>query len=673
MALIFDEMVSQLPMKLIGVADPNPQAVGYRYAQEKGIYVTRDYLDLYKLNDLDMIIELTGLEEVANEISQTKPDHIRFMDHVAAHLFWDIFQIEEERVAEHQRAEEALRQKDKSVSQIESLSRIVQASSIPTFVIDNTHTITHWNRACENLTGISAEEIIGTRKQWLAFYSKKRPVMADLIVDNAPQEAIMGYYGDKCRESQFIEGAHEAEDFYPDLGERGKWLFFTAAPLKNVDGKITGAIETLQDVSDRNWAVEELKKYRDHLEDLVEKRTEKVKKANEQLQREIAERKKIEEALRSYEDELKESEEKYRTLFNSTPNSIFLLEQGTSKILDVNARAPEIYGFKREELIGMSFMDLGTYHYTQGILSASGQQSSMLSSVYPKLTHYRKDGTPFYVNVYARQSNRSHKYGIVAATVDITESLAKESQLIQASKMSTLGEMASGVAHELNQPLSALQIGADFIRDAVNQNKECWEDLSVVSNHMREQVDRATHIINHLREFGRKTDIKKERVHINDPIEGVFTLLGQQLKVRGIEVVLDLEDDLPPIMGNMNRLEQVFINLVVNARNAMEKKKEQFVQGPAENILTVKSYQENGQVVIKITDTGTGIPDEIRDKIFEPFFTTKGVGKGTGLGLSISYGIVKDYDGTIELESEAGKGATFKISFPASDEGQNGK
>ena len=376
--------------------------------------------------------------------------------------------------------------------------------------------------------------------------------------------------------------------------------------------------------------------------------------------------------LKVSKDELKESEEKYRRLFDSTPNSIFHLEQGTSRILDVNERATGVYGYEKDELIGKSFMDLSAYQYPEGVLSFKEDKPSTGSSEYLKVKHYKKDGTPFYVNVYAIQS-KGRGYGIVAVTVDITESLVKESQLIQASKMSTLGEMASGVAHELNQPLSALQIGTDFIFNMVKQGQEIPQsELIVVSEQMREQIDRAVRIINHLREFGRKAEIKRKEVYINKPIEEVFILLSQQLKLRRIKVVLDLNDDLPPIMGDMNRLEQVFINLVINARNAMEEKKKQFVERETENILTIKSFQKDGQVVVTVTDTGTGIPDNMKDKIFEPFFTTRQVGKGTGLGLSISYGIVKDYGGTIEVESEVGKGASFKITFPACSEGQNG-
>ncbi len=376
--------------------------------------------------------------------------------------------------------------------------------------------------------------------------------------------------------------------------------------------------------------------------------------------------------LRASEAVVRMSEERYRAIFNSTPNSIFVLEPRFFKILDANERAEEVYGWKKAELIKKSFMDLGPYPYADGVLSTKDQEPSVMSSVYQKIQHYRRDGTPFYVNIYARRTKRSHKYGIVVVPVDITENLEKESQLIQARKLSTLGEMASGVAHEVNQPLAAIQIGADFIYDVVTQPKEIPRaDLALVAEQIREQIDRAVRIVKHLREFGRKAEIKKEKVYINKPIEGVFTLLGQQLKVRDIKVVLELGDDLPPIEADSNRLEQVFIDLVINARDAMEEKKEKSVGESVESILKVRSFLEKGWVVVTVSDTGPGILDNIRDKIFEPFFTTKGVGKGTGLGLSISYSIVKDYGGTIEVESEEGKGANFKIAFPACDEGQD--
>ncbi len=387
------------------------------------------------------------------------------------------------------------------------------------------------------------------------------------------------------------------------------------------------------------------------------------------VSREITERSRAEKALRASEAELRESEEKYHTLYDYDPNSIFALESGTLKILDVNARALEVYGYEKRELIGKSLTDLGSTQYGDGVLSSSGEAASGRFTVYPKIQQRKKDGTRFYVNVYAAKRKRSQKYGVIATTVDITGSLERETQLLQASKMSTLGEMATGVAHELNQPLTTIQLGADFMMDMAKQGKEIPEDLlGLISEQMTGQVSRAVRIITHLREFGHKGEVRREKVDVNRPIKGVFTLLSQQLKLRGIRVVLDLNDDLPLIMGDSNRLEQVFIDLVMNARDAMEEKKRQVQDMGQENTLTVRSFQKNGRVVVAISDTGLGIPHKIRDKIFEPFFTTKKVGEGTGLGLSISYGIVKDYDGSIEVESEEGKGSTFKTSFPVCEE-----
>lgn len=129
------------------------------------------------------------------------------------------------------------------------MSRIILSSAIPTFAIDQRHRVTHFNRACENLTGIRAADIIGTRRQWQPFYAKERPIMADFVVDGAPAEKFDEYYKGKYRPSTVIPGAYEAEDFFPDLGEEGKWLFFTASPLKSAEGKINGAIVTLQDTT----------------------------------------------------------------------------------------------------------------------------------------------------------------------------------------------------------------------------------------------------------------------------------------------------------------------------------------------------------------------------------------------------------------------------------------
>jgi signal transduction histidine kinase len=236
--------------------------------------------------------------------------------------------------------------------------------------------------------------------------------------------------------------------------------------------------------------------------------------------------------------------------------------------------------------------------------------------------------------------------------------LEKRTQLIQASKMSTLGEMASGVAHELNQPLSVIRMGATFLSKMIKKGQKIEdEQLKTVTEEIVGQVDRASAIINHMRDFSR-IGVKTAELDVNVPIRNILGILGQQFKVRNIEIESNLDDNLPHIMADSNKLEQVLLNLVVNARQAIEEK------GEPGGKVTIKSFSDRGRAAISVSDTGTGIPEHVLDKIFEPFFTTKKVGIGTGLGLSISYGIVQDYGGTIDVKTGVGTGTTFLLKFP---------
>jgi len=181
-------------------------------------------------------------------------------------------------------------------------------------------------------------------------------------------------------------------------------------------------------------------------------------------------------------------------------------------------------------------------------------------------------------------------------------------------------------------------------------------------------VDRASKIINHLREFGRKPEMKLEPVDVVEVLKRALDIFSQQLKLREIEVLQEIESDLPPVMADAGRLEQVFINMLINARDAIEEKwsEKQTGAGAPQGAkrISLKAGLAGRRVRVEIADTGCGIPTGVKNKIFEPFFTTKRVGKGTGLGLSISYGIIQDCGGTIQAESEPGAGTRFIIALP---------
>lgn len=362
-------------------------------------------------------------------------------------------------------------------------------------------------------------------------------------------------------------------------------------------------------------------------------------------------------------DKYKKSEEKYRSLFDSDPNPIFILNDRSYRIMDVNRRAEEYYEYSRDELIGLSFLRLGDddEEIREALQSLAPERSILIS----KKRHYRKGRHPFYVNINVSHTQYSEGYALIATTTDVSESITRDAQLIQASKMTTLGTMAAGMAHEINQPLNVIQVGADFLLKKVRSGKPLEDDeFQAVVQEISDNVQRAAQIITHMRDFSRKSAVIGDRLDINKPICDVFRVLGQQLRVHQIELKLELAEHLPPIRAEHNRVEQVFMNLVTNAMDAMDERRMRREQKEWWGALTITSFYDDEHIVVTVTDTGIGIPDEIIDRIFEPFFTTKEVGKGTGLGTSISYGIVKDYGGTIEVTSEVNVGTTFRLKFP---------
>jgi PAS domain S-box-containing protein len=377
----------------------------------------------------------------------------------------------------------------------------------------------------------------------------------------------------------------------------------------------------------------------------------------------ITERKLAEKALH-------ESEEKYRSLFNSGPDPIFVLDCTTQKILDANPMAQETYGYLKEDLIGRPFNDLGPLDdIMEGLADFSEDEWPDACAVSSKAEHYKKGDVSFFVRVTACPTRYKDRDAIILAATDITEMLEREAQLLQASKMTSLGKMSAGIAHELNQPLNAINMGSEYLTMMVEEGKKISrENLVEVARQISEQVDRASEIMNRLREFGRKPDFARKKVDLNRAIRIVHGIVAQQLKLQNIIVNLELEENIPFILAHSTRLEQVTFNLVTNAQDAiLQKTKDGLESETRESTITIRTFAENNQVAVTVSDNGIGIPENVQHKVFEPFFTTKEVGKGMGLGLSITYGIVKDYNGQIEIQSREGLGTTIKLTFPCAD------
>ncbi|MBU4425723.1 MAG: PAS domain S-box protein [Proteobacteria bacterium] len=364
--------------------------------------------------------------------------------------------------------------------------------------------------------------------------------------------------------------------------------------------------------------------------------------------------------MKQLKEKLEKSEKRYHAIFNNIPNPVFVLDLDTLEIFDCNNNVEPVYGYQRDEIIKGSFLDMFKNEDREEY--ASKLKTSAFISQAKQVT---KEGRTLFVNIRVSPLEYLGRTVLLVVTSDITKRLETEQQLIQASKMATLGEMATGVAHELNQPLSVIETASSFFMRKINKKERIEdENLFTMAKKIRSNVDRATKIIHHMREFGRKSDVTKRKTDTNKVLNKALEIFTQQLKLREIEVVKELQEDLPPILADSNRLEQVFINLLINARDAIEAKWEESDHKGGDKKISLKTGSKDGMVIIEVKDTGIGIPQSIFDKIFEPFFTTKKVGRGTGLGLSISYGIIQDFGGSIHVLSNKNGGASFVIKLP---------
>lgn len=370
-------------------------------------------------------------------------------------------------------------------------------------------------------------------------------------------------------------------------------------------------------------------------------------------------------SIRLYRNRLRESEAKYRSLFDSGPDPVFVVDAETLEILDVNPRCEEVYGYSTKELLKMNFTNLEGQDGSASLKSFGSDERSSERMLYPKMIHRRKGGEPVFVNMHVCGSSYGDRAAIVVSATDITDIVEKDAQIVQASKMTTLGEMSAGIAHELNQPLNAIRMGSDYLNMLVEQGKEIPpEHMLQVTTEIGTQIQRATDIVNTLRQFGRKSALTPEKLDLNEPVRAVLKILSHQLKLQNIVLDLHLADDLKLIQAHGNRLQQVIFNLLSNARDAINMWSDEDGD-PADRVIAVKTFcDESGQMCLSVSDTGTGIAQSQLDKIFEPFFTTKQTGQGMGLGLAISYGIVKDYGGDITVDSTIGAGTTFTLCFP---------
>ena len=371
-------------------------------------------------------------------------------------------------------------------------------------------------------------------------------------------------------------------------------------------------------------------------------------------------------ARKNLERQLRETKEFLERIMESSVDGILTTDL-KGKLTYVNRAMEEMLGYSRAEILGIHISNF----YVRGMLLA--REVMELLKAAERAENYEmevktKSGKALTImtSLFLLRNQDEVIIGTAGIFKDITEQKALEAKLkdaqaylVEASKMRALGELVAGVAHELNNPLMASQTILHVILKNLPAGWPERERLELI----RKCNDRIEKIVDHLREFSRQTKPELLEIDVNQPVENALMITGQQLLNHGISLVRHLAGALPKVMGDTNQLEQVFLNLISNARDAIDD------AGGHKKELTIRSsFSEDGgapSVVVSVKDTGIGIPPENLSKIFEPFFSTKPVGKGTGLGLSLCFGIVEAHGGRIDIRSRVGEGTEVSVILPA--------
>jgi len=518
-------------------------------------------------------------------------------------------------ITEHKRAEEALREsEEKWRSLVDNAPNIIM-------LVDGNGTIQFINRT---VSGFDVKDTIGT-----SLYDYIQPEYHDIVKAAFSRVLKTGK----------IDG-YEIRGDGPDGSV--VWYETRISPIQH-DSEVVGVIQVTSDITERKQMERALKEEHEQLDT----QNEELKAINEELQ--------------ATEEELQYSNEKLERMFESVTDGIVVADLD-STIIKVNEKAVQMHGFASDdELMGKKTFELIAPH----------DRKRKANNVWNKLkegtlsggeyTLLRADGSEFpgELSTSALKDASGKVIGHITTVRDITErrkAEEREDQLEQelnlASRLASIGQLAAGVAHEINNPLTGV-IGFSHLmmnRDLPNDMKQ---DLQVINS----EALRVAKIVENLLVFAHQRKTGREYMNINDIITRVLELRAYEMKVNNIDVETRLDPELPLTMADTGQLQQVFLNIVLNAEYFMTK-------AHNKGQLVVKTEKINGNIQVSFTDDGAGISPENLDKIFNPFFTTKEVGKGTGLGLSICHGIITQHKGRIYAQSESGKGATFVIELP---------
>jgi PAS domain S-box-containing protein len=476
------------------------------------------------------------------------------------------------------------------------LTQLIDTANAPIFGIDAAGLVNDWNQRAELLTEYAKADVMG------------KDLVAGFITDD--YRASVKEVVDKALQGE--ESANYEFPLFTKSGDRVDVLL-NLTTRRDYAGNIVGVVGVGQDITELN----------------------KIRKEQESVAKDL-------------------------TQLIDTANAPIFGIDAAGLVNEWNQRAELLTEYAKADVMGKDLVaGFITDDYkasVKEVLDKALQGEESANYEFPLFTK-SGDRVDVLLNSTTRRDSAGNIVGVVGVGQDITELKYTQAQVIQSSKLATLGEMATSVAHELNQPLNVIRMAAGNARGKISKGNPSLEYLNEKLERIESQTARAAAIIDHMRMFGRKAEEKPELIDPRQVVKNALGLMGEQLRLDGIEIITTFPDTCSQILGHTIQMEQVILNLMANARDVMAN-----MDGDQKILLGI--FEDDNGVHITSEDMGGGIPEEVLPRIFEPFFTTKEMGKGTGLGLSVSYGIIRDMNGTITAGNFGG-GARFTITIPA--------
>lgn len=479
---------------------------------------------------------------------------------------------------------------------------ILEAMPVAVFVVDNQHRVIHWNRACSQLTGVAKAQMLGTTHVWKVFNRPPGISLADLVVEDDWQRLLRFYSQERLRRSSLSPDAWEAE-LRLEVGGSLKHLFIMAAALRDPQGEMKGAVEAILDMT----------------------------------------------SIKTLESQLAESESLYRSLVEAYREGIALHDG--RRFVFANRPFLEMFGLPNLEKAPADLLELMAPASRRGYLQWSRDLAGQ--GVSPLLEGQGLRGeTVFDLEMNTAPAYYQGRRAMLFTVRDVTYRKSMEEKLIRSERLAATGKLAFDIAHEVNNPLGGILTYAHLLAEDLGEASP----LLPTAQKIIKLTDRCKIIVRGLLDFARQDAPDREAVDLNQLMGEMLSLIEGHIIMRGVEVVQNLEAGLPLFYGQRVKLEQVFLNMVVNAAEAME--------GKGVLSLSTSLDRQAGRVRISFADNGPGMTEDVLRHLFEPFFTTKARGRGTGLGLAISFGIVKQHEGDIEVSTALGQGSCFTVVLP---------